>query len=158
MHAYIHTYIHTYIYICIYIYVYIYICIHIHTKITNTPIPFPSMHVGIIAWFTLMHLSQNYHHVVNTPEMDGMEKDVAPTKSTEMVSVLTCQKQPLDSCSGTWSLLEHQNLQHQLLISMEFNWKKYAHLCTCQPSLVGISLTIIFLVTRVLIHAHLSKN
>ena len=48
-----------------------------------------------------VYLSQNHHHVVNTPEMDGMEKDVAPTKSTEMVSVLTCQKQPLDSCSGT---------------------------------------------------------
>jgi hypothetical protein len=75
---------------------------------------------GIIAWFTLMHLSQNHHNVVNTPEMDGMEKDVAPTKSTEMVCVLTCQKH-------RWihvQVLDHfwnQNLQHQLLISMEFN-------------------------------------
>ena len=138
-----------------------YIYIYVYTYMHKSPIPQYHFHpcmYGIIAWFTLMHLSQNHHNAVNTPEMDGMEKDVAPTKSTEMVCVLTCQKQSLDSCSGTWSLLEHQNLQHQLLISMEFNWKKYAHLCTCQPSLVGISLTIIFLVTRVLIHAHLSKN
>jgi hypothetical protein len=52
--------------------------------------------------------------------MDGMQKDVAPTKSTEMVCVLTCQKH-------RWihvQVLDHfwnQNLQHQLLISMEFN-------------------------------------